>query len=242
MREQLAETKMHALDYWQVIRNRWGTILLTFLLVCLAAMIIISLLEKKHVGRVKLQVHHDSKDGVFSKEMGGMSNTWLETEFKIITSRETYNRVVRTKGLAKRWNLGNDENAAVDKLSRMVETNEERGTDLIAIEVYSPKAEEAAELANAVAEAYEERRKDYEKGRSENAVNMLQMELDSQEKKVEEKRVNMLTLMKKYNIIDFGGIHSIFNGMTGNVDNGEDISYKQMAARMAEYDQEVGKL
>ena len=242
MREQLAETKMHALDYWQVIRNRWGTILLTFLLVCLAAMIIISLLEKKHVGRVKLQVHHDSKDAVFGKDMGGMSNTWLETEFKIITSRETYNRVVRTKGLAKRWNLGNDENAAVDKLSRMVETNEERGTDLIAIEVYSPKAEEAAELANAVAEAYEERRKDYEKGRSENAVNMLQMELDSQEKKVEEKRVNMLTLMKKYNIIDFGGIHSMFNSMTGTVDNGEDISYKQMASRMAEYEQEVGKL
>ena len=36
MKEQLAESKMHALDYWQVVRNRWGVILLTFFLVLLA--------------------------------------------------------------------------------------------------------------------------------------------------------------------------------------------------------------
>ncbi len=242
MREPITEVKMHALDYWQVVRNRWGTILLTFLLVCLAALIIVNLLEKKHVGRVKMQVHHDAVKSVFDRDGAGVSSTWLETEFKIITARETLLHVVRTKGLAKRWNLGNDDNAAVDKLTRMVETAEDRGTDLIAIEVYSPKMDEAAELANAVAEAYEERRKDYEKGRSEGAVNMLQMELDSQEKKVEEKRVAMLTLMKKYGIVDFNEAHGAFGALGGGVRDGKETTYISQQARMAEYESEVGKL
>ncbi len=242
MREPIAEVKMHALDYWQVIRNRWGTILLTFLLVCLAALIIVNLLEKKHVGRVKLQVHTKSMDGVFNKDFGGTSATWLETEFKIITSRETLLHVVRGKALAKRWNLGNDDNAAVDRLSRMVETNEERGTDLITIEVYSPKMDEAAELANAVSDAYEERRKEYEKSKSEGAVNMLQSELDNQDKKVEEKRVAMLTIMKKYGIIDFNDASGAFHALTGGVRNGMETTYIGQQATMAQYENEVGKL
>ena len=242
MREQIAESKMHALDYWQVIRNRWGTILLTFLLVCLAAMIIISLLEKKHIGRVKLQVHHDSQSGpVFNRNSTGLSGQWLETEFKIITARETLLHVVRTLQLTKKWNLGNDENTAVTKLSGMVETSEERGTDMIAIEVYSPKADEAAELANAVADAYEDRRKEYEKHRSEDAINMLAMELDSQEKKVDAKRVDMLGIQKKYGIMDFGGMHG-FLGMESTVDDGQEGTIKMARQRSSDYKSQVQKL
>lgn len=242
MREPIAETKMHALDYWQVVRNRWGTILLSFLLVCLAALIIVNLLEKKYKGTVKIQIHRDLSKNIFERDNAGMSSTWLETEFSNITARESLIRVVQKLNLVKRWNLGNEEQAAVGKLKQMIETNEERGTDIIAIDCYSPRPEEAAELANAVAEAYEERRKGYEKGRSEDAVNMLQSELDSQENKVEAKRVRMLDIMKKYDIIDFSGVHGVFNSLSGSVDNGSDVTFKQARARMAEYEEEVGKL
>ncbi|MBP7950780.1 MAG: polysaccharide biosynthesis tyrosine autokinase [Verrucomicrobiales bacterium] len=221
MKEQLAETKMHALDYWQVIRNRWGTILLTFLLVCLAALIIVNLLEKQYVGRVKLQVHHDSKDPIFERGYGGgISGTWLETEFKIITSRETLLRVVKSQNLVKKWNLGNDENLAVDRLAKKVEPQEERGTEMISIEVFSSNPQEAADLANAVADAYEERRKEYEKGRSSAAVDVLEMELDAQEKKAEEKRVAMLGIAKKHGIVDFNPVASTWTGVGGGVDTG----------------------
>lgn len=242
MKEPIAESKMHALDYWQVVRNRWGTILLTFLLVCLAALIIVNLLEKKHVGRVKLQVHNESRNGLFERGGGGQSSTWLETEFKIITSRENFMNVVHTKGLTKRWNLGNDDNAAVDKLARMVETSEERGTDLIAIEVFSPRMEEAAELANSIADSYEERRIDYDKNKMEKAVNVLQGELDHQEKNVEDKRVAMLQIMKKYNIVDFSGVHGGFGNMFGStVDDGTSESFKGQKAGMVSFENEVNK-
>ena len=57
MREQITESKMHALDYWQVIRNRWGVILLTFFLITLASLVIIALLDKKFAGRTKFQIN-----------------------------------------------------------------------------------------------------------------------------------------------------------------------------------------
>ncbi len=241
MREQLTETKMHALDYWQVIRNRWGTILLTFLLVLLAALIIVQLLDKKYVGRVKLQVHHDSSKQIFEREYGGPTQTFLETEFKKITARETLMRVVRSMNLAKVWNLDNEQQA-VDKLTRMVEPAEERGTEIIAIEVYSTKPKEAADLANAVADAYEERRKEQEKKRNEDAVNMLQMELESQERKVEEKRIAMLNIMKKYDIVDLSGIAGVFHSLTGNVDNGQTEDYKSMVLSTTKMEQEVATM
>lgn len=242
MREQLTESKMHALDYWQVIRNRWGTILLTFLLVCLSAMIIISLLEKKHIGRVRLQVQQASQGStVFNRNQMGSSGQWLETEFKIITARETMLRVVRKLGLAKKWNLGTDENTAIAKLTGMVETSEERGTDIISIEVYSPKPDEAAELANAVADAYEDRRKETEKGRSESAINMLAMELDDQRKQVDSKRIEMIRLMKQFGIIDFSGM-SGWVGAENNVSNSDQPTYIQARQHQEDFRREVTNL
>ena len=241
MREQITESKMHALDYWQVVRNRWGTILLTFLLVCLSAMIIISLLEKKHIGRVRIQVQHDSQGTVFNKNYVGGSGNWLETEFKIITARETMLRVVRKLGLAKKWNLGTDENTTIAKLTGMVETSEERGTDIIAIEVYSPKPDEAAELANAVADAYEERRKETEKGRSESAINMLAMELDDQRKQVDSKRIEMIRIMKQYNIIDFSGM-SGWIGAENSVANPDQGTYTSARQHQEDFRREVSNL
>ena len=93
MREQITETKMHALDYWQVIRNRWGVILLTFFLITLASLVIIALLDKKFAGRTKFQVNISSAPDVFNIVQGDAREThggnWLETQFKTITARET---------------------------------------------------------------------------------------------------------------------------------------------------------
>jgi capsular exopolysaccharide synthesis family protein len=244
MKEPLAEAKMHALDYWQVIRNRWGTILLTFLLVFLAALIIVGLLEKKRVGKVKIQVHHNASKQVFERDFMGQSSTWLETEFSIITSRETLRQVVKSQNLVKAWNLGDPENqvainSAIDKLSRMVEPNEERGTELISIEVYSPDKYEAANIANAVADAYEERRKEYERHRNREAVDMLQMELDNQEKKVDTQRRAMLTIMEKYGIIDLGALAGNWQGLTSHVVDGSDQDYVNMVMNTTKAQQEV---
>jgi succinoglycan biosynthesis transport protein ExoP len=207
MKEQIAESKMHALDYWQVIRNRWGVILLTFFLVLLASLVIVALLDKKYVGRTSLQVQMTSKGSVFmdpndegSRVMQG--GQFLETQFKIITARETLLQVVKKQNLMTKWDRSEEE--CVEKLARMIETEEERGTEIISIEVYSTAWDEAAELANAVREAYEERRKDAEILRVKGIVSALEGKVKSQETVVEDARKDMMDLMKKHGIVDMG--------------------------------------
>lgn len=199
-------------------------------------------MEKKFAGRVEIQIHNDSKGSVFNREITALTGTWLETEFAKVTSRENYFRVVMAMDLAKRWNLGNDTQSAVDKLGTMIEASVKRSTEMIVIEAYSPNQQEAADLANTVAEAYKNHRIEIEKGTLENAVTMLQNELDSQEKKVDEKRAAMLALMKKYDIIDLGGLLPRFGGFSESVDNGKSEIYKQTMQQLAAYEGEVGKL
>ena len=225
MKEQLAESKMHALDYWQVIRNRWGVILLTFFLVLLASLVIVALLDKKYVGRTSLQVHPNSKGVIFGdqNEDGGRFNNlgvnFLETQFKIITSPETLLRVINKKNLKARWDMTEDE--AMSKLKRMIETEEERGTEIIAIEVYSTAWDEAAELANAVRDAYEDRRKETETERVGRITGVLNLKLKSQEQEVEDARIEMMQLMKQYGIVDMS-IGGSGRGLTPTIGLGDD--------------------
>jgi len=222
MKEQIAESKMHALDYWQVMRNRWGVILLTFFLVLLASLVIVSLLDKKYVGKTTMQIHQSSKSTIFAdqnnnEERMSWGPQFLETQFKIITSRETLLRVVNKKNLAANWEMSVDD--AVSKLFRMIETEEERGTELISIEVYSTKYEEAADLANAVRDAYEERRKEMETERVTRITNVLTGKLKLQESEVEEARIAMMDLMKLYGIVDLS--FSNGRGQSGIVGTGD---------------------
>ncbi len=236
MKEQIAESKMHALDYWQVMRNRWGVILLTFFLVLLASLVIISLLDKKYVGRTSLQVHQSSKTRIFNEgssdgERLNFSAQFLETQFKIITSRETLLLVVDKKNLKAIWEMSEDE--AVSKLFRMIETQEERGTEIISIEVYSTKPEEASDLANAVRDAYEERRKKTENERVGTVVTALTGKLKSQETEVEEARIEMMTLMKQNGIVDiaFGSAGRGYTPVQG-VSNGNFEASQRNALEM----------
>ena len=243
MKEQLAESKMHALDYWQVIRNRWGVILLTFFLVLLASLVIVALLDKKYVGRTSLQVHQSSKGTIFGEDANDQTSrfnqgtNFLETQFKIITSPETLIRVIDKKNLKARWDMSEDE--AMAKLKRMIETEEERGTEIINIEVYSVTWDEAAELANAVREAYEERRKETEKDRVGRIVGVLNGKLKTQEEEVEAARIEMMQLMKQYGIVDMNfGSSRNFGGVVGNADT----TYAQSKSSVLDMQTQVATL
>jgi uncharacterized protein involved in exopolysaccharide biosynthesis len=225
-----------------VFGKRWGVILVVFMLGVIGSMFYVSMQEKFYSGRVQLQLIPSGGGGVFSKALREKSTNWVETECKIMTSRETLLHVVRAKALAKRWSLGNDDNAAVDKLAKGVEVRREPNTEIVTIEVCDGLMDVAAELANAVADAYEERAKEYEKGRAEVAVYMLQAILDSQEKKVEEKRVSMLVIMKKYGIIDFASVKGTYQDANEGVQDGKEDGLRSIKNRLAEYDQEVNKL
>jgi len=208
MNQQPSEARLHALDYWQVIRNRYGVILLSFFLVFLTAAVVTAILPKKFAGKVVMEIERSSgvTAGDFydpvsgSKAMLG-NMTFLPTEFKIITSKETLSQVIRKRNLVDRWKLGSlDE--AYHKLERMVEADEVRGTDLIQIEVLSTDKEEAAELAMDIAEAYIARRNEIEQERVQLGFQTLSHTRKAQEAEVERTRNRMLEVVQELGIVD----------------------------------------
>jgi polysaccharide biosynthesis transport protein len=53
---QQNEAALHAVDYWQVIKNRYGIILLTLLLVFMTAAVITYVMPKKYESQATIEV------------------------------------------------------------------------------------------------------------------------------------------------------------------------------------------
>ena len=73
-----SETKLHALDYWQVARNRYSVILLTFALVFMTALVIAYLRPSEYLGRVQIQVQRVARDIEVFRETGSVGNLGSE--------------------------------------------------------------------------------------------------------------------------------------------------------------------
>ena len=200
MSEQNSELKLHALDYWQVIRNRYGVILLAFFLVFMTAAVITYMMPKQYIGKVQLQIHQSSETWQIFNDGGGagynnmITPNFIQTQFMIINSKETLYQVIDKMGLVERWEADNRQQAYIMLLDK-IEAEEVRGTDLIDIIVYSTDPQEAADLANSIANAYVGRRSEWEKTRSKKALDTLDYQLTQQEEKVEQARIKMLNLM-----------------------------------------------
>ena len=209
MKESSSNQVFHALDYWQVIRNRFGVILLAFLLVSITAAVITHILPRQYLGKVRLEINKVSEWDVFQTTTLGpgqdvMGLNFVQTQFEIISSKETLYGVIDRLDLVKRWELPS-RMAAYHVLQGKIRAEEVRGTDLIDVFVYHTDPDEAAELANEVADRYRSRREEEELGRSNRALGSLEEQLDKQRGRVEVARMNMLELMRKYRIVDLGG-------------------------------------
>lgn len=213
-----SEAKLHAMDYWQVLRNRYGVILLAFFLVFMTAAVITYILPKEYQGKVTMQINRESHDmKIFHANMPTgrfyVPPTFIETEFKVITSKRTLYQVVDALKLDERW--GATRPQAYSRLYANLEAREERGTDLISIEYFDTDNQLAANVANAVAEAYRDRRMNIEQKRSTNALDTLQRQLKEQTDTVEEARLRMLDLAERYRIVDLNA-HTSRPNMTGD--------------------------
>ncbi|MFT4548086.1 MAG: succinoglycan biosynthesis transport protein ExoP [Pseudoalteromonas tetraodonis] len=207
MSEDNKEVKLHALDYWQVIRNRYGVILLAFFLVFMTATIITYMMPKEYLGRTTLQINREAKDDVFyqnNSAKGLPYTTFMQTQFAIIESKENLINVITKLKLMDRWNV-TTEAEAYGRLVRKMRAEDVRGTDLVQITVYDPDADLAAALANEIADAYKNGREESEKSRSKRILDELKMESMAQEKLMEDSRTVMLNLMQDSDIIDIAG-------------------------------------
>jgi polysaccharide biosynthesis transport protein len=218
------ETALHAVDYWQVVKNRYGVILLTLLLVFMTASVITYVMPKQYESMAKIEVKPRAPAmlplgaplGEASGGMARMSPQFFLTEFEKIKSRNSLTKVVDNLDLVARW--GVDKERALQKLLLIVNTQNMRGTDLITIRVRHPNREDARDIADEVASAYREYRAEIEGRDAENALHELRKAVQDQEDAVEEKRKVLNTIVRTKGII-YTGEDSFFN--RASVDEGQ---------------------
>ncbi|MEM9080822.1 MAG: polysaccharide biosynthesis tyrosine autokinase [Verrucomicrobiota bacterium] len=189
-----SEASLHAVDYWQVLRNRYGIILLTFLLVFMTAAVITSVMPKKYASTAVVQVNPPVR-GSLSTGLGVIeSRQYFATQFQVIIAARTLKLVVDSLDLKSRW--GRDESSVIDALKGMLETEQRINTDLIEISAEHSDPKVAREIAAEVAVAYAKRRNLEEQERAEQQLAALNEEIKQQEDKVEQKRKVLDTIVR----------------------------------------------
>jgi capsular exopolysaccharide synthesis family protein len=233
---------LHAVDYWQVIKNRYGIILLSLLLVFMTAAVITYVMPKKYESEATIEVKPRAAGisplGAQLNELSGagrMTPQFFGTEFEKIKSRNSLEKVVQNLELVNRW--GVDKETALNIVKGIVNTQNIRGTDLISIRVRHTNKVDARDIAEEVAQSYRQYRAEIESRDAENALQELNKAVRNQEDKVEERRKVLSTIVRTKGIIYKGD--DSFYGQTG-VD--EDQGARSALMAYNELEQEKRKL
>ena len=207
-----------SIDYLQVLKNRYGVILLTFLLVFMTAAVITSVMPRKYESTTIVQVHPSmitvspTRTGNRMHTGSVMTARYMENEFEAIIAPQTLSEAADALGLPARWEMDMDD--VVKTLKQIVFAMPKRGTDYIEIRVRHANAEDACDISESISSAYISRRNRTEKNRAESALRTLDDELQRHGDLVQEKRTSLTILIQQYGIPYFDGRSASPVGLT----------------------------
>src|SRR5436190_10982355 len=205
------EAKLHFLDYWRIIRIRKTVILAVFLLVVLTATLVTFILPESFSSTARIKIERDSSDieGLTKPNYVGMYDPYfIQTEFEVIQSELILREVVEKEDLVTIWGrkyAGGEKlkvPEAIMMLKGRMDLRPVRNTSLIAITVYSEDPNEAAKLANAIAQVYHDHRLAKGKKLMTGGIDALKVQFDEQEQKVLEAQKEVDRLRHELNISD----------------------------------------
>jgi len=220
-----SDATLHAVDYLQILKNRYGIILLTFILVVLTAAVITYVMPKKYeaVAVVKINPLGTKNQVVGNGASALMTRQFFGTQFKIIESDENLRRASEMMQLPQKMQISTAETVLV--LKNGLSTRQERGTDLIEISLRMVKdnREYIKPLTEAIAMAYSEMRMDRETKRRAQTRLELDKKIQKYEDIVEDYRTRLLEFSSKT------GIFSLARSSGGTTDVvGRDLQMENM--------------
>ena len=209
------EAKLHFLDYWRIIRIRKTVILAVFLLVVITATVVTFILPETFVGTASINVQREGTDiqGVSASGIagfGGIDPYFIQTEFEVMQSQVILGKVVDNPklNLMEKWAtkfhggepLSKPE--TIDLLKHFIDLRPVRNTSLIEIRFFSDKAEEAADLANALADAYKEYRLSRSTEKMTSGVKVFSKQMEEKEKELRDAQIEVERLRTELKVSD----------------------------------------
>ena len=184
MNESGTELQKHAMDTWQVVKNRFGLISLSFILIFAAAAVLTYIMPRKYRGHVEMTIERITQDiNVFDRNRSdGLAFTqeYIKTQFETITKPTTLYPVIEKLELTKKWELPNRQ-AALARLRSNLDTQSMLRSDFVIIDYYDQDSQLAATIANEVARSYMDQRNNIESSKKQKALDVLQQQISEQE-------------------------------------------------------------
>ena len=208
------EVKLHFLDYWRIIRIRKTVILAVFLLVVLTTTAVTYILPKSYMSSVRIKVQKDIADVdtmAGNKSISTFDPFFIQTEFEVIQSASVLDQVILDKdlNLNRRWAIRYGVEGQPLKtpqtrslLKRKIDVRQFRNTSMIEIRAYSEEKEEAAEIANKIADVYKSTRIKQELERASQGIEKLEEELTHQNEELTKLQATVDYLRETNNISD----------------------------------------
>lgn len=205
------ENKLHFLDYWRIIRIRKTVILAVFLLVVITATLVTFVMPKYYESRAGIQVQRGEADIAElsgSRAIQGYDPYFIQSEFEVIKSQAVLTNVISRLGLNEAWGKKYNDGArlktddTLDILRSRLNLRPVRNTMFIDIGVVMDDKDEAASLANTVAEAYESHRLAEIQNRSQGGIKVLEDRFSEQQKKVAAASAELARLRDELKITD----------------------------------------
>ena len=204
------ETKLHFLDYWRIIRIRKTVILAVFLLVVITATLVTFILPESYSSAARIRVERDQSDIsplLAGQQFSGFYDPYfIQTEFEVIQSQVVLGKVIEALDLNKVWGkkygqvLKTDE--TMELLKRQMDLRPVRNTSIIEIRVYDESPEQAARIANQIAETYRTYRQKQRQELTGNGIDALLGRLKEQEQLVAQAQTNVDDLRIKLKVQD----------------------------------------
>jgi len=206
------ESKLHFLDYWRVIRIRKAIIITVFLITAIIATAVTFVLPESYASTARIKVENDVTD---IPGMNPASTTYqpfdpyfIQTTFEIMQSQIVLSNVIASMNLNAEWGkkyYGGETlktTETMEILKQRMQLAPVKNTKLISITVYSDDKNEAANLANAIANAYRNYRFEIRREYTTNGVAALEEQFQQQENDIATNQAYADELRQKLHITD----------------------------------------
>ncbi len=209
------EAKLHFLDYWRIVRVRKAVVLAVFLLVTITTTLVTFILPPTFASTARISVQRDTTDvqGVNLGQGSGQSYSvydfafWIQTEFEKIQSKMILYPVITNLDLHIKWGEKYKEGAlrmdtTFAMLKRKIDVTQSPRTSLIEIKAFSDDPNEAAAIANRIADVYRESRTNLWLEMSSRGLEALNAELASQTAVITNLQKEVYDMKELYGISD----------------------------------------
>ena len=206
------EARLHFLDYWRIIRIRKAIIITVFLITAIVATAVTFLLPESYASTARIRIEPDTTGDISSltgqSPYASYDPYFIQTEFEIIQDRVVLGKVIDNLNLNVEWGkkyFGGETlktPVTMEFLKHRISLAPVRNTKLIEITVFSEDKNDAAHLANAIAEAYRDYRLNLRRQLTQNGIKVLEDQFKTEQDQIEAVQTNVDSLRQELGIND----------------------------------------